>query len=112
VLDSLGFRECDRVAEIRAEQGTPSEGAVTVKTTNVSAAVKTNVSAAVTPELRESVVPILRREGLTISEYLRLALVALRDSGKPPFEIPDSKRYRSAAAGGLKEDAAARLGSA
>lgn len=61
-------------------------------------------SAAVTHELRESIEPILQRERITLSEYLRLCMVNLRDNGKPPFEVPDEKRSRSTRRCGLKAD--------
>ncbi|RKT25479.1 hypothetical protein B0G69_1195 [Paraburkholderia sp. RAU2J] len=61
-------------------------------------------SAAVTHELRASIEPILQRERITLSEYLRLCLVNLRDNGKPPFEVPEEKRGRALRHGGLKAD--------
>lgn len=64
----------------------------------------TIASSKITTDLRESIEPILQRERITLSEYLRLCMLNLRDNGKPPFDVPDEKRSRVKRHGGLKAD--------
>ena len=69
----------------------------------------TIASSKITTELRASIEPILQRERITLSEYLRLCMVNLRDNGKPPFEVPDEKRGRALRHGGLKADVVVKI---
>lgn len=65
----------------------------------------TSVTAHIPKSLRKAIDPILERERLTLSEYLRLALVDLRDHRGPRFEIPDESRGLNKRAGALKRAA-------
>ncbi|TDN69084.1 type II toxin-antitoxin system RelB/DinJ family antitoxin [Paraburkholderia sp. BL10I2N1] len=52
----------------------------------------TTVTARIAPEMRAAVEPILASNGVTLSEFMRLCLVRLRDDGVMPFEIPQASR--------------------
>lgn len=65
------------------------------------------VSSYMTVEMLEKARVILSGERISISEFIRLSVAHLVETGKPPFEIPDDQRGKSKRHGQLKKSVGA-----
>ena len=63
---------------------------------------KVTAIANVPESLLEEVKPLISAQGVSISEYLRLCLVHLKETGKPFFVIPEELRGKRSRHGALK----------
>lgn len=65
------------------------------------------VSSYMTVEMLEKAREVLKRERISTSEFIRLSIAHLVETGKPPFEIPDDQRGKAKRHGQLKKSVGA-----
>jgi antitoxin component of RelBE/YafQ-DinJ toxin-antitoxin module len=65
------------------------------------------VSSYMTVEMLDKARAILKDEHISTSEFIRLSIAHLVETGKPPFEIPEDQRGKAKRHGQLKKSVGA-----